>query len=66
MANNFQEILAVVNKGNQMGLSNTIKRNNGIPLDFSSVQETYEAALDSATNNPRAYIGQPIAVGDTL
>lgn len=66
MANNFQEILAVVNKGNQMGLSNTIKRNNGIPLDFSSVQETYEAALDYAKNNPLAYIGQPIAVGDTL
>lgn len=66
MANNFNEILTVVNKGNQMNLSNTIKRTNGIPLDFSSVQETYEAALEYAKNNPLAYIGQPIAVADTL
>lgn len=66
MANNFNEILTVVNKGNQMNLSNTIKRTNGIPLDYSSVQESYEAALEYAKNNPLAYIGQPIAVADTL
>ena len=66
MANNYEQIIEVVNKGNQMGLSNTIKRNNGIPLDFTSVQEDYEAALDYAQNNPIAYIGQPISVGDVL
>lgn len=66
MANNYEQIIGVVNKGNQMGLSNTIKRNNGIPLDFTSIQEDYEAALDYAQNNPIAYIGQPISVGDVL
>ena len=66
MANNYEQIIEVVNKGNQMGLSNTIKRNNGIPLDFTSVQEDYDAALDYAQNNPIAYIGQPISVGDVL
>ncbi len=65
MANNYTEILALANKNN-MGLSNTIKRDYGIPLDYSSVQETYEAALNYAKTSTLAYIGQPIAVGDTL
>ena len=30
-AKNYEEILAHVNAGNQMGLSNTIKRDYGIP-----------------------------------
>ena len=66
MAKNYNEIEALVNKGNQMGLSNTIKRDYGIPLDYSSVQETYEAALAYAQTSTLAYIGQPISVGDTL
>lgn len=65
MANNYTEILALANKNN-MGLSNTIKRDYGIPLDYSSVQETYEAALAYAKTSTLAYIGQPISVGDTL
>ena len=65
MANNYTDILALANKNN-MGLSNTIKRDYGIPLDYSSVQETYEAALIYAQNSTLAYIGQPISVGDTL
>jgi hypothetical protein len=65
MANNYTDILALANKNN-MGLSNTIKRDYGIPLDYSSVQETYEAALSYAQNSTLAYIGQPISVGDTL
>lgn len=65
MANNYTDILALANKNN-MGLSNTIKRDYGIPLDYSSVQETYEAALAYAQNSTLAYIGQPISVGDTL
>lgn len=65
MANNYTDILALANKNN-MGLSNTIKRDYGIPLDYSSVQETYEAALNYAQNSTLAYIGQPISVGDTL
>jgi hypothetical protein len=49
-----------------MGLSNTIKRDYGIPLDYSSVQENYEAALNYAKTSTLAYIGQPISVGDVL
>lgn len=65
MANNYESIHAIANSNN-MGLSNTIKRDYGIPLDYSSVQESYEAALNYAKNSTLAYIGQPIAVGDTL
>ena len=65
MANNYTDILALANKNN-MGLSNTIKRDYGIPLDYSSVQESYEAALAYAKDSTLAYIGQPISVGDTL
>ena len=65
MANNYTKILELANKNN-MGLSNTIKRDYGIPLDYSSVQETYEAALAYAQTSTLAYVGQPISVGDTL
>lgn len=66
MANNYTEIMKIVNQGNKMGLSNTITRDNGIPLDLSSVQETYEAAVIYAATKAIAYIGQPVAVGDQL
>ena len=65
MANNYTEVLALANKNN-MGLSNTIKRDYGIPLDYSSIQESYDAALNYAKTSTLAYIGQPISVGDTL
>ena len=65
MANNYSKILELANKNN-MGLSNTIKRDYGIPLDYSSVQENYDAALTYAKTSTLAYIGQPISVGDTL
>ena len=65
MAKNYTEILALANKNN-MGLSNTIKRDYGIPLDYSSVQESYEKALEYAQSSTLAYIGQPISVGDIL
>lgn len=66
MANNYSEIVALTTGKNSMGLSNTIKRDFGIPLDYSSVQESYEAALNYAKTSTLAYIGQPISVGDTL
>ena len=66
MANNFNDIIALTTGKNSMGLSNTIKRDFGIPLDYSSVQESYDAALNYAKTSTLAYIGQPIAVGDTL
>ncbi len=65
MAKNYTEILALANKNN-IGLSNTIKRDYGIPLDYSSVQESYEKALEYAQSSTLAYIGQPISVGDVL
>ncbi len=65
MANDYNKILELANKNN-MGLSNTIKRDYGIPLDYSSVQKTYDDALNYAKTSTLAYIGQPISVGDTL
>lgn len=66
MANNYSEILNLVNAGNQMGLSNTIKRDYGIPLDFTSVQESLDEAVKYAATSTLAYVGQPIAVGGKL
>jgi hypothetical protein len=65
-AKNYEEILSLVNAGNQMGLSNTIKRDYGIPLDFTSVQPSYDDAVIYAAENTKAYIGQPLSVGGKL
>lgn len=65
-AKNYTEILALVNAGNQMGLSNTIKRDYGIPLDFTSVQPSYDEAVKYAAENTKAYVGQPLSVGGKL
>ena len=58
MANNYTEIMKIVNQGNKMGLSNTITRDNGIPLDLSSVQESKNAAIIYAATKAIAYQGQ--------
>ena len=65
MANNYSKIRELASK-NSMGLSSSIKRDYGIPLDYSSIQETYEDALAYAKTSTLAYIGQPISVGDML
>ena len=65
MANNFDKIIELAS-ANNMGLSNTIKRDFGIPLDYTSVQESYEAAVIYAATNTLAYVGQTVAVGGTL
>lgn len=62
MANNYEQILALVNAGNKMGLSNTITRDNGIPLDLSSIYGSYADAVIYAETKAIAYYGQPIAV----
>lgn len=62
MANNFEQIMALVNAGNKMGLSNTITRDNGIPLDLSSVYSSYNDAVVYAATKAIAYHGQPVAV----
>ena len=61
MANSYIELMKIVNQGNKMGLSNTITRDNGIPLDLSSVQESYEAAVIYAATKAIAYQGQLLA-----
>ena len=67
MANKYLDILNITANGkNQIGLSNTIKRDYGIPLDFTSVQESYDAAVAYAATSTLAYVGQPISVGDKL
>ena len=66
MANKYNDILTLVNAGNQMGLSNTIKRDYGIPLDFTSVQKDYDEAVKYAATSTLAYVGQPVSVGDKL
>lgn len=68
MANNYSAIQALINAGNKMGLSNTITRDNGIPLDASSIYDSYESAVIYAATKAIAYEGQIIAVtenGDT-
>lgn len=65
-AKNYNEILALVNAGNQMGLSNTIKRDYGIPLDFTSVQPSFDDAVIYAAESTKAYVGQTVAVGGKL
>ena len=62
MANNYEQIMALVNAGNKMGLSNTITRDNGIPLDLSSVYSSYDDAVIYAATKAIAYHGQPVAV----
>jgi hypothetical protein len=67
MANNYLDILNIIADGkNQMGLSNTIKRDYGIPLDFTSIQESYDAAVIYAATSTKAYVGQTVAVGGKL
>jgi hypothetical protein len=67
MANKYLDILNITANGkNQMGLSNTIKRDYGIPLDFTSVQESYDAAVAYAATSTLAYVGQTVAVGAKL
>lgn len=61
MANNFTEIMSVVNAGNKMGLSNTITRDYGIPLDLTSIHNTYADAVRYAATDATAYQGQVIA-----
>lgn len=61
MANNYEQIMALVNAGNKMGLSNTITRDNGIPLDLSSVYATYEDAVIYAATKAIAYQDQIVA-----
>lgn len=51
---------------NRMGLGNAITRDNGIPLDLSSLHETYNDAVVYAATKGIAYVGQILAAGDTV
>jgi hypothetical protein len=64
MANNYSEVLALFNAGNKMGLSNTITRDYGIPLDFSSIHASFDDAVIYAATKAIAYQNQLIAAAD--
>ena len=66
MANNYEQIMALVNAGNKMGLSNTITRDNGIPLDLSSVHASFNEAVIYAATKAIAYHGQILAAEGTV
>lgn len=51
---------------NRMGLGNAITRDNGIPLDLSSLHATFEDAVVYAATKGIAYVGQILAAGDTV
>lgn len=51
---------------NRMGLGNAITRDNGIPLDLSSLHDTFNDAVVYAATKGIAYVGQILAAGDTV
>ena len=51
---------------NRMGLGNAITRDNGIPLDLSSLHATFDDAVVYAATKGIAYVGQILAAGDTV
>ena len=51
---------------NRMGLGNAITRDNGIPLDLSSLHATYNDAVVYAATSSIAYVDQPIAAEGVL
>ena len=51
---------------NRMGLGNAITRDNGIPLDLSSLHATFNDAVVYAATKGIAYVGQILAAGDTV
>ena len=62
MANSYEKIQELVTAGNKMGLSNTITRDYGMPLDISEIYNSLDAAKTYASTNSIAYQGQIIAV----
>lgn len=51
---------------NRMGLGNAITRDNGIPLDLSTLHATYNDAVVYAATSSIAYVDQPIAAEGVL
>lgn len=51
---------------NRMGLGNAITRDNGIPLDLSTLHNTYEDAVVYAATKGIAYVGQILTAGETV
>ena len=63
MAKNYEQIYeAVYTKGNKMDFGNSIIRGNGVPLDITSVYDSFDSAVVYAATNPVAYEGQVVAV----
>ena len=51
---------------NRMGLGNAITRDNGIPLDLSTLHATYNDAVVYAATSSIAYVDQPVAAEGVL
>ena len=51
---------------NRMGLGNAITRDNGIPLDLSTLHASYNDAVVYAATSSIAYVDQPIAAEGVL
>ena len=63
MAKNYNQIYeAVYTKGNKMDFGNSIIRGNGVPLDITSVYDSFDKAIIYAATDPVAYEGQLVAV----
>lgn len=63
MAKNYNDIYtAIYTNKNKMDFTNAMIRGNGIPLDASSVYNSFEAAQAYVNSNPVAYEGQVLAV----
>lgn len=66
MAKNYEQIYeAVYTKGNKMDFGNSIIRGNGVPLDITSVYDSFDSAVVYAATNPVAYEGQVVAVTES-
>lgn len=62
MAKSYIDIQNSVKAGNIMDWTNALNRLSGVPVDITSTQESYEAAVKYAAENPVAYEGQVISV----
>lgn len=62
MPKNYEQIQEAINAGNKMDFGNAMIRNNGVPLDSSSVHKSYIDAVIYAATNGTAYAGQTVTV----
>jgi hypothetical protein len=62
MAKNYTQISNSLNAGNIMGWGNALNRKNPVPVDATSIYNSFDEAVYYASENPVAYEGQVITV----